>query len=100
VACDRWVARWRGDAAAARDQLAAPLPIRERVLGPEHPHTLATRHGVVHWTGQAGDAGQYAALLPIQERVLGAEHPDILHSRRHLAHWTGQATPGVQNDRL
>ena len=32
-----------GDAAGARDQFAALLPIRERVLGPEHPDTLTTR---------------------------------------------------------
>jgi hypothetical protein len=32
-----------GDAAGARDQFAALLPIRERVSGPEHPETLAAR---------------------------------------------------------
>ena len=32
-----------GDAAGARDQLAALLPIFERVLGPKHPDTLAAR---------------------------------------------------------
>ena len=40
-----------GDPAAARDQLAALLPIRERVLGPEHPDTLDTRHILAYWTG-------------------------------------------------
>jgi hypothetical protein len=49
--------------------------VEERVLGPEHPHTLTTRHNLALWTGQAGDAAgardQYAALLPIRERVLG-----------------------------
>jgi hypothetical protein len=30
------------------------LPVRERVLGPEHPHTLATRHNLARWTGQRG----------------------------------------------
>ena len=29
-------------------------PIRERVLGPEHPDTLATRGGLAYWTGAAG----------------------------------------------
>jgi hypothetical protein len=28
-----------GDAAAAREQYAALLPIRERILGPDHPDT-------------------------------------------------------------
>jgi len=44
-----------GDPAAARDQLTALLPIRERVLGAEHPDTLDTRHILAYWTGMAGD---------------------------------------------
>ena len=58
------VASWTGqagDAAGARDQLAALLPIRERVQGPEHPDTLATRHNLAYWTGQAGDAAPDAS---------------------------------------
>jgi hypothetical protein len=43
-----------GDAAGARDQYAALLPIIERVQGPGHPHTLATRHELACWTGEAG----------------------------------------------
>ena len=51
------LARWTGeagDAAGARDQFAALLPIRERVLGPEHPATLALsfHRGLV--TGRRG----------------------------------------------
>ena len=40
------LARWTGeagDAARARDQFAALLPVLERVSGPEHPDTLAAR---------------------------------------------------------
>ena len=44
-----------GDAAGARDQFAELLPIRERVLGPEHPDTLTTRRNLASWTGQAED---------------------------------------------
>ena len=91
-------ARWTGDAgdpAAARDQLAALLPIRERVLGPEDHYTLNTRNNLASWTGQAGDpAGardQYAALLPIIERVLGPEHPNTLTTRNELTDWTRRA---------
>ncbi len=83
------------DAAGARDQCAALLPILERVSGAEHPHTLATRGSLADWTGAAGDAAgardQCAALLPILERVSGAEHPDTLIARASLAHWTGAA---------
>jgi hypothetical protein len=38
------------------DQLAILLPIRVRVLGPQHPHTLAARQNLALWTAQAGDA--------------------------------------------
>ena len=47
-----------GDTAGARDQLAALLPIRERVLGPEHPGTLAARHNLTYWTGLADVDGR------------------------------------------
>jgi hypothetical protein len=84
-----------GDAAGARAQFAELLPIEERVLGPEHPLTLATRSNLAGYTGQAGDAAgardQLAALLPIQERVLGAGHWDILDTRANLALYTGEA---------
>ncbi|HEY6274737.1 MAG TPA: tetratricopeptide repeat protein, partial [Streptosporangiaceae bacterium] len=81
-----------GDAAGARDQSAALMPVIERVLGPEHPDTLATRSNLAAYTGEAGDAAgareQYAALLPVIERVLGPEHPDTLATRDNLARWT------------
>jgi hypothetical protein len=47
------LARWTGeagDAAEARDLFAELLPVRERVLGTEHPDTLTTRHQLAHWT--------------------------------------------------
>jgi len=49
------LARWTGeagDAAGARDQFAALLPIEERVLGAEHPDALTTRAGLARWTGE------------------------------------------------
>ena len=88
-------AGWAGDAAGARDQFAALLPVSERVSGAEHPHTLVARNQLAIWTGEAGDAAgardQLAALLPIEERVLGAEHPDTLVTRHELASFTGRA---------
>jgi hypothetical protein len=84
-----------GDAAAARDQYAALLPVRERVSGPEHPDTLTDRGNLARWTGQAGDAAaarnQLAALVPVFERVSGPEHPVTLAARGNFARWTGQA---------
>lgn len=60
------LARWTGhagDAAGARDQLAAPLPVREQVLGVEHPDTLGTRHKFVFWTRQADNTASGESLL-------------------------------------
>jgi hypothetical protein len=84
-----------GSYAAARDLQRKVHNERERVLGPEHPHTLAVRGLLASWTGQAGDPAaardQYAELLPVRERVLGPEHPYTLSARHGLASWTGQA---------
>ena len=98
------LAHWAGeagDAAGARDQFAALLPVIERVLGPVHPDTLTTRSNLATWTGEAGDAAgardQFAALLSIEERVSGPEHPNTLATRRKLAHWTGQARDAARD---
>jgi len=84
-----------GDAATARDQYAALLPLRERISGPGHPDTLNARANLARWTGEAGDAAaardQFAALLPIRERIFGPGHPDTLNARFQLARWTGEA---------
>ncbi len=43
-----------GDPAAARDQLAALLPVAEGVLGPAHRYTVLIRAALDSWTRQAG----------------------------------------------
>ncbi len=51
------LAHWSGqagDAAAARDQYAALLPVYERVLGPEHRDSLTVRGNLAHWTRCCG----------------------------------------------
>jgi hypothetical protein len=82
-----------GDAAEARDQYGALLPVHERILGPDHPDVLTTRATLARWTGEAGDAAgareQYAALLPDRERILGPEHPHTLTTRVSIAYLTG-----------
>jgi hypothetical protein len=86
---------YSGNYPAAQDLFAVLLPVRERVLGPEHPGTLTARHELATWTGQAGDAAkardQFAALVPVDERVLGPEDPETLRARADLARWTGEA---------
>ena len=39
--------------ALTRDQLAALLPVRERVLGAEHPDTLTDCTDLAYWIRQA-----------------------------------------------
>lgn len=84
-----------GDPAVARDQLAALLPVRDRVSGTKHPATLAIRALFALFTGEAGDAAgagdQLASLLPVIERVVGARHPDTVAVRANLVYWTEQA---------
>jgi hypothetical protein len=84
------------DAVGARDQYAALLPVMARVLGPEHPDTLAAQRSLAYWTGKAGNAAgardEYAALLPVMARVLGPQHPDTLVTRRSLAYWNRRAS--------
>ena len=90
------LAEWTGqagDAAGARDQFAALVPVLKRVQGREHPATLAARANLASWTGatgvEAGARDQFAALLPVLKRVLGPEHPDTLTASANLAYWIG-----------
>jgi hypothetical protein len=69
------------------------LPDRLRVLGPDHPDTLSTRHELAGWKGEAGDAGGAVAALEQvlldRLRVLGPDQPYTLITRAKLAHWRG-----------
>ena len=52
------LAHWTGDAgdaAGARDQYTALLPVIARVLGAEHPKTLTARGNLAYWTREARD---------------------------------------------
>jgi hypothetical protein len=66
-----------------------------RVHGPDHPHTLATRHDLARWCGEAGDAAGAASaleeLLNDYLRVLGPDHPKTLTTRDNMAYWRGKA---------
>jgi len=76
----RLLERGSGDAAAARDQLAVLLAVRERALGASHPDTLATRRQLTRWTSKAaGRAG-------IGEQKLAATRP-VTSGRRWLFGW-------------
>ncbi len=67
----------------------ATLADWERVLGADHPDTLASRNNLAGIYRAAGDLGRaiplFEAALADHERVLGADHPDTLTSRSNLA---------------
>ena len=88
-----------GSYAASRDLYVDMSNERARVLGPEHPHTLAARANAAHLTGKAGDAAgardQFAALVQIYERVCGPSHPETLIARAKVARFTGEAGDAV-----
>ena len=68
---------------------------RRRVLGPDHPDTLATRSNLAGCTGEAGrpeDAvAQFEELLNDLLRVLGPGHPGTLATRDSLAGYLAEA---------
>jgi hypothetical protein len=78
-----------GEVDEALRQLCELLPVHERVLGPDHPDTLATRRYIAAYTAKTGDAREalrlFRALLPDEERKQGPDHPDTLEVRAHIA---------------
>jgi hypothetical protein len=70
------------------------LADRERVLGPDHPHTLIAGSNLADAYWSACSAADAIALLEQvvvdSERVLGAEHPDTDDRRRALEEWRGE----------
>jgi hypothetical protein len=92
-----------GDSAGAVAATRQLLADRLRILGPDHPDTLATRHDLAVWQGVAGDpagaAGALDGLLADYLRVFGATHRDTLAMRRDLAFWQTACAPD-QRDTL
>jgi DNA-binding SARP family transcriptional activator len=62
----------------------------ERLLGTEHPATLATRNDLAasyHWSGRTATAiAIFERLVADHERIPGAEHPATLRARNNLAY--------------
>ena len=78
-----------GDLASAEPQIRRALQVRERVLGAEHPDTLASRNSLLEWLQNAGRhdeaLGLGQDLLAARRRVLGSEHPDTLTTMNDTA---------------
>ena len=68
-----------------RDVLAARL----RVLGPDHPDTLSTRHQIALEMAAQGDhaaaEAEYRDVLAARLRVQGPDHPGTLSTRHQIA---------------
>jgi hypothetical protein len=79
----------------AVDYFADLTECTTRLLGPDHPTTLATRHNLACWRGEAGDPAAAATaltqLLDDRLRVLGPDHPGTLVTRHNLAAFRGEA---------
>ena len=72
----------RGDHAGAEAEYRDVLAARLRVLGPDHPDTLTTRHQVAWEMAARGDhAGaeaEYRDVLAARLRVQGPDHPSTV----------------------
>ena len=79
----------KGDYDGAEPLYRRALEARERVLGREHPDTLASVNNLAALLYSKGDYDGaeplYRRALEARERVLGREHPDTLGSVRNLA---------------
>lgn len=68
--------------------------VRLRLLGADHPDTLATRHAVAGLTAERGDFAaaetMYRDLLADRLRILGPDHPGTLAARRAIADIAGE----------
>lgn len=64
--------------------------VREKLLGPDHPDTLATRQSLAWVLADRGDLdaaeAEYRDVLITRERVLGLDHWDTQRAAPNLAH--------------
>lgn len=78
------------------------LSDRVRVLGPDHPSTLATRGHLARARSEAGDdhaaVAELVSLLDDRIRVLGADDPAVLTTRHNLAAVLSPSTTGDLHD--
>ena len=81
--------RKEGRSAQALDAFRQSVEIRVRLLGEEHPDSLACKSGMARLLRQLGKLDEARFLeedvLDVRERVLGSEHPDTLAARACLA---------------
>jgi tetratricopeptide (TPR) repeat protein len=75
--------------AEAEQLLRLLLPDQQRILGSEHPDTMASQRVLARLTGLQGRYQQaqqmYQQLLATRRRLLGDDHPETLATRHGLA---------------
>ena len=80
----------QGQPGRAAGHLQRALADSVRMLGPDHPDTLASRDNLAGAWRAAGDLGRaiplYEQTLADRLRVRGENHPDTLTSRNNLAY--------------
>jgi len=68
----------------------AAFEAQTRILGADHPTTLATRHQLAHMIADRGNhataEAEHRAVLEAETRILGPDHPSTLMTRHCLAH--------------
>ncbi len=83
------VAIERGDFGGAIEILKDATEESRRLLGPDHPDTLASRNNLANAYREAGRLNDAIPLheetLEARTRILGPNHPDTLTSRNNLA---------------
>ncbi|OSS43186.1 hypothetical protein B5807_12172, partial [Epicoccum nigrum] len=84
-----WYANDMGQYEAAGEMNQSALEAREKVLGREHPNTLASMNNLALVLDSQGKYEEAEAMhrqtLATREKVLGREHPNTLASMNNLA---------------
>ncbi|WP_062985324.1 tetratricopeptide repeat protein [Nocardia anaemiae] len=80
--------------ARAITELNQLLTDQRRILGADHPDTLATRYSLAYWHGDSAEpasaAAEYERVLADQTALLGPDHPDTLNTRHSIAYLHGE----------
>jgi tetratricopeptide (TPR) repeat protein len=80
--------REQGELGSARGLYERAVAIRERALGPDHPHTAMSLSKLASLLRLQGELAAvrplYQRALAIREKRLGHDHPDTADSRRAL----------------
>lgn len=83
--------RQLGDRIGARDEMAATALGIRRVLGDEHPESLAIQLTAAICVGEAGDTAaavsEFDRLIPVLTSILGYDHQHTLLARHTRALW-------------